>query len=222
MTDRYLVVGLGNPGPKYINTRHNIGFQCVEAIAAEYGLTFDKTQAKARVASGAIAQQSLMLVKPQTFMNLSGSAVGGIAHFYKVPPERVLVIHDDLDIPLGTLRLRKAGGAGGHNGMKSVIQHLGTQAFPRLRFGIGRPPGRMDPAAFVLRPFKQEEEPLVIETVARVVRAIHTWLTEGIEKAMSQHNGTAEQAANAQRQNEAQANALPEVSANTSENEELA
>lgn len=195
MSDRYLLVGLGNPGTKYANTRHNIGFRCVDELARLHGLSFDKQQSKALVASGTIAGKPVLLAKPQTFMNESGVAVRGLANFYKIPPEQVLVIFDDLDIPLGTLRIRKSGGTGGHNGMKSIVQHLGSNDFPRLRFGIDRPPGRMDPAAYVLRPFDDKEEILVVETVDRVNKAIISWLTEGVEIMMNRHNGTAEQAA---------------------------
>ncbi len=193
MAELYLIVGLGNPGAKYTQTRHNIGFRCVDALAAAYNLTFDKTQAKARVARGNLAGHAVLLAKPQTFMNRSGESVRGLADFYKIPPSHIMVIFDDLDLPLGTLRLRPGGGAGGHKGMKSIIQHLGTQDFPRLRFGISRPPGRMDPAAYVLRPFDGDELILVAETIDRAQKAIVAWLTEGINNAMNAYNGSAEE-----------------------------
>ena len=207
MADRYIIVGLGNPGPQYANTRHNIGFRCVNALAEAYALTFDKKQSKAKIASGTIAEQPIILSKPQTFMNLSGGSVSALANFYKIPTERIMVIFDDLDLPLGTLRIRQAGGSGGHKGMKSIIQHMGRQDFPRIRFGINRPPGRMDPAAYVLRPFDEDEEILVAETVDRVVKVVVSWLSAGIDKAMNEHNGTAEQAA--QRRAESQPEPLP-------------
>jgi PTH1 family peptidyl-tRNA hydrolase len=193
MAERYLIVGLGNPERKYTATRHNIGFRCVEAIAAAYDITFDKSQAKARIALGQIDDFPVILAKPQTYMNLSGEAVSGLARFYKVPPANLMVIFDDMDIPLGTLRIRKSGGASGQKGVKNIIAQLGTQEFPRTRFGIGRPPGRMDPAAYVLLPFKSDEEILVIETVQRVINAMATWLSDGIDNAMNQHNGSAEE-----------------------------
>lgn len=194
MTERFLIVGLGNPGKKYDGTRHNIGFRCVDTLADQYGLTFDGKKSKAKLADGTIAGQRVLLAKPQTFMNLSGEAVSGLANFYKIEPARILIVYDELDLPLGTLRLRKLGGAGGHNGMKSIIQRLGTQNFPRLRFGIDRPPGRMDPAAYVLRPFADGDESiLAAETVDRAAQAIVAWLTDGIDNAMNQHNGTAEE-----------------------------
>lgn len=196
MSERYLVVGLGNPGPKYQNTRHNVGFRCVDALVAAHGLTFKpRKQSKARIADGAIAGRSVLVAKPQTFMNLSGAAVQGLAAFYKIPPDRIIVVFDDLDLPLGTLRIRPKGGSGGHKGLTDIIQRLGTQDFPRIRFGIGRPPGRMDPAAFVLYPFDERDRVLVEDTVARAVKAIETWLAEGIESAMNRYNGSPDEMA---------------------------
>lgn len=192
MPDRYLIVGLGNPGAKYENTRHNIGFRCVETLAARHGLSFDKKQSKAKVALGSIEGTPVLLAKPQTFMNLSGEAIGALANFYKIPPEQIMVIFDDLDLPLGTLRIRKSGGTSGQKGMKSITQHLGTQEFPRIRFGISRPPGRMDPAAYVLRPFEEKDAILVEETIDRACKSVELWLVEGINKAMNLYNGTTE------------------------------
>jgi len=198
MNELFLIVGLGNPTHEYTGTRHNIGFRCVEALAEKHGMTFDKKQKKAKVANGQIEGYKVLLAKPQTYMNLSGEAVKGLADFYKIPASNIMVIFDDLDLPAGTLRIRQSGGSSGQKGMKSIIQHLGTQDFPRIRFGIGRPPGKMDPAAYVLRPFDTEEEILVIETVDRVLRAVSTWLTEGIDQTMNQHNGTIEDVARRQ------------------------
>lgn len=199
MVERHLIVGLGNPEHKYETTRHNIGFRCVDALAAAHGLSFDKKQGKARVAAGAINGFPVILAKPQTYMNLSGESVGALASFYKIPASQIVVIFDDMDLPLGTLRIRKNGGASGQKGMKSIIEHLGTQEFPRIRFGIGRPPGKMDPAAYVLLPFKADEEILVVETIDRVSRAILTWLSDGIENTMNWHNGSAEEIEQRQR-----------------------
>ncbi|RLC86753.1 MAG: aminoacyl-tRNA hydrolase [Chloroflexi bacterium] len=184
----YLIAGLGNPGPKYTANRHNIGFRCLERLAAAHDLAFDRRQKRARVALGTIQGRRVVLAKPQTFMNESGRAVAPLAHFYKVPLERLLVVYDDLDLPLGTIRLRPEGGSGGHKGMRSIIEHLGSQEFPRLRIGIGRPPGQMDPAAYVLQDFSTEEETLLDEVLERAVAAIETWLTEGIEAAMERYN----------------------------------
>ncbi len=186
--EAYLIAGLGNPGHRHAANRHNVGFRCVERLAAAHGWAFDKRQKNGRVALGEIGGQRVILVKPQTFMNESGRAVVALARFYQVPPERMLVCYDDLDLPLGTVRLRPEGGSGGHKGMRSIIEHLGSQNFPRLRIGIGRPPGQMDPAAYVLQDFSVEEQPLVDEALARAVAAVETWLREGIVMAMSRHN----------------------------------
>ena len=183
-----LIVGLGNPGPKYAANRHNAGFRFVGRLGSELGVAFDKRKSQARLALGDFDGQRLVLAQPQTYMNESGRAVASLAHFYKVRPERLLVAYDDLDLPPGTLRLRPGGGSGGHKGMRSIIQHLGTQEFPRLRIGVGRPPGRMDPAAYVTQDFSADEEALLEETLERAVHAVQLWLREGIDAAMSQHN----------------------------------
>jgi PTH1 family peptidyl-tRNA hydrolase len=195
MTDRHLIVGLGNPGREYEKTRHNIGFRCVDAIAAAHGLAFAKRQSKALVADGLIAERKVLLVKPQTYMNLSGEAVRGLLDFYRIPLENLLAVSDDLDIPIGTLRIREKGGAGGQKGLKSISEHLGTRDFARMRIGIGRPPGRMDPIDYVLQDFDASEMILVIETLDRAVRAVETWLRDGLAIAMTRHNGTADEAA---------------------------
>ena len=145
-------------------------------------------QSKAIVGNGRLADRPVILAKPQTFMNLSGEAVGALANYYRVPPAAILVIYDELDIPFGVIRLREKGGAGGHNGMRSLIQHLGND-FPRLRLGIGRPPGRMDPAAFVLQDFGRDELPLVSEMLTTAVEAIELFVRDGIQLAMSRYNG---------------------------------
>lgn len=192
MSELYLIVGLGNPGPRYEKTRHNIGFRAVERLAQKHGLTFSKIEQRAQVASGTIVGRRVILAKPQTFMNLSGDSVAPLARFYKIEPDHILVVHDDLDLPLGTLRLRETGSSGGQNGLKHILQRLGTQDIPRVRLGIGRPPGRMDPVDYVLTPFKGDDEILAAEVQDRAAAAIETWLTEGIEMAMSRHNGSGE------------------------------
>lgn len=176
MTDFILVAGLGNPGPRYSHNRHNIGFQAVEAVAEANHLDFRRTEHHAETAHSSIAGQRLILAKPQTWMNDSGKAVGALSRFYKIPPEDILVVYDDLDIPLGTLRFRSDGSSGGHRGVESIIRHLGTDAFPRLRIGIGRPPGRMDPAAYVLQDFSEEEESLVWEVLRTARELIESWI----------------------------------------------
>ncbi len=192
MSELYLIVGLGNPGPRYEKTRHNIGFRAVERLAQKHGLTFSKIEQRAQVASGTILGRRVILAKPQTFMNLSGDSVAPLARFYKIEPDHILVVHDDLDLPLGTLRLRETGSSGGQNGLKHILQRLGTQDIPRVRLGIGRPPGRMDPVDYVLTPFKGDDEILAAEVQDRAAAAIETWLSEGIEMAMSRHNGSGE------------------------------
>jgi len=184
----YLIVGLGNPGPRYAANRHNVGFRCLDRLAGAHDLAIDKRQKRARVALGTIHGRRVILAQPQTFMNESGRAVAPLARFYQVEMERLLVVYDDLDLPLGTVRLRPEGGTGGHKGMRSIAEHLGSQSFSRLRLGIGRPPGRMDPAAYVLQDFSVEDQPLVEDMLERAVTAVETWLCEGIEAAMSRHN----------------------------------
>ena len=187
MTDRYLIIGLGNPGRKYRGNRHNVGFMAVDRLAQAHGIQGGKVQFKAIVADGRIAGQKVILVKPQTYMNASGDAVGPLANYYQIPNQNILVIYDDLDLPFGAIRLREKGGAGGHNGMKSIINHLG-QDFPRMRLGIGRPPGQMPPHAYVLQDFRPEELPLLDDVLTEAVRAVETWLADGIQMAMSRHN----------------------------------
>lgn len=191
MADIFLIVGLGNPGARYERTRHNIGFWAVDRLAMRHHLTFSKHEHRAMTASGTIHHQRVILAKPQTFMNLSGDSVVPLARFYKIPPERVIVLHDDLDLPLGTLRIRKTGSSGGQNGLKHIIERLGTQDIARIRIGIGRPPGRMDPAAYVLTAFQGDDEILAIEMADKAVQAVETWLAGGIELAMNRHNASA-------------------------------
>ncbi|MGD1996029.1 MAG: aminoacyl-tRNA hydrolase [Anaerolineae bacterium] len=187
-SETHLIVGLGNPGARYAHNRHNAGFRCVYGLAAAHNLSFGRRKRRAKVALGTIAGRNVVLALPQTFMNESGRAVAALVQFYKVKLARLLVVYDDLDLPLATIRLRPEGGSGGHRGMRSIIQELGNQSFHRLRIGIGRPPGRMDPADYVLRDFSPEEEPVLEEALGRAVLAIETWLTRGIEEAMGQHN----------------------------------
>ncbi len=186
--ERFLIVGLGNPGRKYRGNRHNIGFMAVDALAAAYNIESSKVQNKAIVGNGRIQNQNVIIAKPQTYMNSSGDAVGPLARYYKVAPENVLIVYDELDLPFGTIRLREKGGAGGHNGMKSIINHLG-QDFPRVRLGIGRPPGQMPVPAYVLQDFGKDDLPLLDDVLNEAVRAIETYLRDGIQQAMSRHNG---------------------------------
>jgi len=183
------VVGLGNPGAGYARHRHNVGFQVLDALARAHGLSFSREKlARTHTAQGRIGGRSVILAKPQTFVNRSGQAVGRLARWHKVPPQQILVVYDELDLPLGRLRLRPEGGAGGHNGMRSIIEALGTQQFPRLRVGIDRPPGQMDPADYVLHPFSKEEGEIVALVIDQAVAAVEAWLEEGIVAAMDRFN----------------------------------
>jgi PTH1 family peptidyl-tRNA hydrolase len=185
----WLIVGLGNPGKKYIDTRHNAGWHVLDTIVRDHSqFHFDEKRNKALIARGKLSGVGAALVKPQTFMNLSGEAVGPLARFYKVPPERVLVIYDDVDLPMATLRLRPKGGAGGQKGMRSIIQHLSTEEFPRMRLGIGRPPGKMPTDAYVLQKFKPDEWEAMMITYSEAVEAVKTIITEGIDNAMNKFN----------------------------------
>jgi PTH1 family peptidyl-tRNA hydrolase len=189
-----MIVGLGNPGPEYARTRHNMGFQVVETLADRHGLRFDKAQKRARVALGRInllggGSERVLLVKPLTYMNDSGDAVGQLRSFYKIVPANILVVFDDLDLPAGRLRLRPDGGSSGQKGVKSIIQHLSTEAFPRLRVGIGRPPGKMNPVDFVLQNFSAAEEAEMAFVRAAAADAIEVWLANGIAEAMNRYNG---------------------------------
>ena len=182
-----MIVGLGNPGREYAHNRHNVGFMTVERWAAAHAIQFNKIQHHAIIALSR-GERRVIVAKPQTYMNESGRAVGALLRFYKIPLEQLLVVFDELDLPFGTIRLRAEGGAGGHNGMRSIIQQLGGNRFARLRIGIGRPPGRMDPAAFVLQDFNRDEAAELDALLDRTVQAIDAFLATGVTAAMNQFN----------------------------------
>ena len=182
-----LIVGLGNPGRKYAHNRHNVGFQCLDRLAQAHGLSFAQRRAKASLALGKIADVGVVLAKPLTYMNLSGQAVKKLISFYKLSLEDILVISDDLDLPLGTIRLRSGGGSGGHKGMRSIIEALASLAFPRLRVGIGRPPDN-NAVNYVLSNFTADEQITLESVYERVVAAVELFLREGIEAAMNAYN----------------------------------
>ena len=185
----WLVVGLGNPGAKYENTRHNVGFRAVDALADQSGAAIRRIKYHALTAEAAVGGQGVLLMKPTTYMNLSGEAVGEAARFYKLAPDHVLVISDDVDLPLGKLRIRKSGSAGGHNGLKSIIQHLGSDQFPRLKIGVGgKPHPDYNMADWVLGQLRGEDAKAMDEAVRRAADAVECLLREGIEKAMNQFN----------------------------------
>lgn len=180
-----IVIGLGNPGTEYERTRHNVGFQVLDVLARRHRLTFRPHRFRCLAARWSFAGHDVLLVKPLTYMNLSGEAVGPLVRFYKVPLSDILVVYDDLDLPLGALRMRPKGSSGGHKGVASIIEHLGSDAFPRLRIGIGRPPGKMDAADYVLSPFSPEEEALMEVVREEAADAVEMWIRWGTDKAMN-------------------------------------
>ncbi len=188
----FLIIGLGNPGREYQNNRHNFGFMVIDRIAVRINARGLKVQSKAIVTSGIYQDRKLILAKPQTYMNLSGQSIQGLANFYKLPLENLLVAHDDLDIPFGTIRMRPGGGPGGQKGIASTITQLGTKEFARLRLGIGRPPGKMDPAAYVLQDFSRDETKILSEVLDRAADAALEFVINGLDKAMNKYNGSIE------------------------------
>ncbi|MEW5939981.1 MAG: aminoacyl-tRNA hydrolase [Chloroflexota bacterium] len=187
--DPYLLIGLGNPGREYKDSRHNFGFMLIDRLCVRLNARGMKMQSKAIVITAAHAERKLILAKPQTYMNLSGQSVQGLGRFYKIPLTNLMVLSDDLDIPFGTIRIRASGGAGGQRGLLSVIERLGSKDFPRLRLGVGRPPGRMDPADFILQDFSRDELSQVSEILDRAADAALTFVTEGLNAAMNKFNG---------------------------------
>ncbi|MFW6163668.1 MAG: aminoacyl-tRNA hydrolase [Planctomycetota bacterium] len=182
-----LVVGIGNPGPRYKGTRHNLGFRTVERLADRHGIALRRRRFDALVGDGTVGGQRALLVEPQTFVNLSGSAVAPLARWHKCPLDDLMVVCDDLNLGLGALRLRPRGSSGGHNGLASIIECLGTDAFPRLRIGVGRGRGP-DPVAHVLGRFERDEEPVVEQAVDGAADAIEVWLQQGMDAAMNAFN----------------------------------
>ena len=183
-----LIVGLGNPGAEHKLNRHNIGYMVIDKLAEDLGLSFSRMRFDALVVKDAFAGEPIVLAKPRTYMNLSGRAVAALARFYKLTPERILVAYDDVDLDFESVRLRPEGGSAGQKGMKSIITSLGTQAFPRLRMGIGRPPGRMGTPAYVLQDFSKEEREILPFVLDHGSRAIQSFVRDGIDQAMNQFN----------------------------------
>ncbi len=188
----HLIIGLGNPGREYKDTRHNIGFMLIDHLAGRIGARGMKVQSKAIVTSGLYEEHKLIFAKPQTYMNLSGQSVQGLLHFYKIPLENLIVAHDDLDIPFGAIRIRPTGGPGGQRGMANTIELLGTKDFPRLRLGIGRPPGRMEPKDYVLQNFSKDELKLLPEILSHAADAALEFVLHGLNAAMNKFNGAVE------------------------------
>lgn len=183
-----LLVGLGNPGARYAATRHNIGWVVLDAFAQKHGASISRVAFDGVCGEVGYGAERLYLLKPMTYMNHSGRSVAKALSFYKIDPQDVLVVYDDLDLPPGKLRLREKGGAGGHNGMKSLIQELGTQEFGRLRVGIGRPAPGWDVVDWVLAPFREDDAALMAQAVPQAVEAIEAWQKEGLRAAMNRFN----------------------------------
>jgi peptidyl-tRNA hydrolase, PTH1 family len=193
-TDRWLIAGLGNPGPEYAGNRHNAGFMVADLLAERMGARFKRDRSRAAVATGRLAGFPVTLAKPLSFMNLSGRPVAALRTFYKVPADRIVVIHDELDLPFGTLRLKQGGGDNGHNGLRSLTAALGTRDYFRVRVGIGRPPGRMDPADYVLHDFSAAERELVPEVLERAADATEVLLARGLAAAQNEFHSCAQAA----------------------------
>jgi peptidyl-tRNA hydrolase, PTH1 family len=188
--DTYLIVGLGNPGRQYSQNRHNIGFMLIDRLAERLGLTFSRVQNKALVVDGRYQGKKVILVKPQTYMNNSGQSVGALLRFYKLSQDNVLVAFDDADLPFEIIRMRPSGGSSGQKGMKSIIQHMGSQEFPRLRLGIDRPPGRMQTPDYVLQDFPKAQAEALDIFLERAADAALLFVNEGIDAAMTRYNRT--------------------------------
>lgn len=188
MSDSWLIAGLGNPGDEYTRTRHNLGFRVADELARRHDIGFRRTRYRAQEGSGHVAGRSVRLLKPQTYMNDSGFAVNRAATFHKLPIERILIVYDDMDLPLARLRFREGGGSGGHNGIKSIVASLHGDGFWRLRIGVDRP--RPEQAIdHVLTPFRKEEAPLIDEAIGRAADAVELFLSAGPIEAMNRFNG---------------------------------
>ena len=187
----WLVVGLGNPGTQYESTRHNMGFLAVDKLAQEENFRFSKLRFKAWTATWEVGGQKVLVMKPQTYMNLSGESVGEAARFYKIPPEHVLVISDDIDLPAGRLRIRPGGSAGGHNGLKNIIQHLGSDKFPRIKVGVGSPKqAGFEVVDWVIGKPMGEDQKVLTDALDRAVTAVPVLISQGVDRAMNRFNRT--------------------------------
>ena len=184
----YLIVGLGNPGREYEHTRHNAGFDAIDVLAGKLGADVKEKKHKGLCGKGMIAGEKVILLKPQTFMNLSGESVRAAADFYKIDAEHMIVLYDDIDLDVGKLRVRAKGSAGGHNGIKNIIAHMGTQEFPRVRIGVGAKPDRMDLADYVLGRFSQVERPVMEGAFEEAAEAAIAVVEDGIDAAMNRFN----------------------------------
>jgi len=189
MTDeRWIIVGLGNPGPEYAGNRHNAGQMVLDLLAERIGARFKAHRTRNDIAEGRLSGQAVTLARPRSYMNLSGSPVAALLGFYKLSPERLVVIHDELDLSFGVVRLKLGGGDNGHNGLRSITSSLGTRDYYRARFGIGRPPGRMDPAAFVLKDFSAQERKELPFALDRAADAVEALITKGLAEAQNEYH----------------------------------
>ena len=187
-TGMKIIVGLGNPGTKYAGTRHNTGFSAIYGLSDKYKIELNKNECKSITGRGFIGTEKVILAMPQTYMNLSGEAVQELLHYYKVETSDLIVIYDDKDLPVGKLRIRPEGSAGGHNGIKSIISHIGTEKFDRIRVGIGAAEGQKDLADHVLGRFTADEQPVIREAIGRTVEAVPVIIEDGVDKAMNKFN----------------------------------
>lgn len=189
MDNVFVIAGLGNPGSKYDNTRHNVGFDTIDHLSEKHGIKVSKLRHKALIGDGLIKNERVLLVKPQTFMNLSGESVRALAEWFKVPLEKLIIIYDDVDLPLGKVRIRPNGSSGTHNGMRSVIYQLQSDEFPRIRIGIDKAPEGWELADYVLSKFKPEERKIINESISNAANAADAILTSGVNAAMNLYNG---------------------------------
>lgn len=185
----YMIAGLGNPGRQYEHTRHNAGFEVIDRLAAQMGVAVEERKHRALCGKGILEGQKVILIKPQTFMNLSGESIRGAVDFYKIPPDRLIVVYDDISLPPGQLRIRRKGSAGGHNGIKNIIAQLNTQEFPRVKIGVGAKPDRMDLADYVLSHFSAGEWEMMEGAFEEAAKAVRSMIAEGTDAAMNQFNG---------------------------------
>ncbi len=186
----FILVGLGNPGREYRDTRHNVGFMAIDRMCTTFGIKLSRLQSRALVGNGVYEGHKIVLAKPQTFMNLSGQAVSSLMRFYRIPQSQLLVFYDEIDLPVGTIRIRQEGGSAGNRGLTSIIEQLGTQEFPRLRIGVGRPPGQKEAADYVLHGFSKNDMEIISIVLDRAVDAARVFICDGLEAAMNQFNGT--------------------------------
>jgi PTH1 family peptidyl-tRNA hydrolase len=189
--NHFIIIGLGNPGREYEMTRHNIGFLVIDRLAERWSVDVNKYKFKALLGEYRKPHEKIVLIKPQTFMNLSGNAVRSFYQFYKAPLTQVMVIFDDLDLPFGNIRIRKSGGSSGQKGMKSIIEQLGTEEFPRIRVGLGRPPGKMNSADFILNKFKTTEKKDLEFILDKCVDVVECFIENGLDTTMNRYNGSA-------------------------------